>query len=65
MASPDFFLLSATNSSMSAYCRFKIEKQFFARYQVEDDPMRPLDYEDDVRITGQLLVKVCLSLPLG
>lgn len=58
LASPGWLLLTATNSSMSAYCRFTLDKQFFSRYHVDEDPLRPLELENDVRVTGQLLVKV-------
>ena len=58
-ATPEFLAISATNSSMSAYCRFKYSKQFFARFHVGyhrrggDD-----EVEEVASVTGQLLTKV-------
>ena len=48
--------LCTTNSSMSAYCCFKYDKQFFTRYHVEEQTTDP--FGDDINISGQLLVKV-------
>ncbi|EKM50030.1 uncharacterized protein PHACADRAFT_264515 [Phanerochaete carnosa HHB-10118-sp] len=53
--------LSATNSSLSAYCRFKYSRQFFSRYTVQEEPN--WDAKDDtIRVSGQLLVKSLLSI---
>ena len=48
--------LCATNSSMSAYCCFKYDKQFFTRYRVNTAPADA--FEDAVHVSGQVLVKV-------
>lgn len=57
------FTLSATNSSLSAYCRFRYGRMFFSRYRVgggangagpsTGSPSEPQD------VKGQLLAKVC------
>lgn len=53
--------LSATNSSLSAYCRFNYSRQFFSRYTIQEDPN--WDAKDDtIRVSGQLLVKSLLSI---
>ena len=64
-ASADDLALSATNSSKSAYCRFRLAKTFFARYHLEmtsdvdsDEMSAPGD------VIGQVLTKVKLD-PLG
>ena len=58
-ATRQHFALSATNSSLSAYCRFKYSRQFFSRYTVQEDPN--WDAKDDtIRVSGQLLVKVSI-----
>ncbi|KIP03421.1 hypothetical protein PHLGIDRAFT_497258, partial [Phlebiopsis gigantea 11061_1 CR5-6] len=60
-ATREHFILSATNSSLSAYCRFKYGRQFFQRYSARDHPT--LDEKpDDVRVSGQLLVKSLISI---
>jgi len=48
--------LSATNSSLSAYCRFKYGRRFFSKYKCKDGTAG--DGVEDVK--GQLLAKVCL-----
>src|SRR6267154_891796 len=55
-ADSEHLSLSATNSSLSAYCRFKYGRRFFSRYKFRDGVAR--DGIDDVK--GQLLAKVCL-----
>ncbi|KAG9316562.1 Rad9-domain-containing protein [Chiua virens] len=62
-ADAQHFTLSATNSSLSAYCRFRYGKMFFSKYQVGAGvngagPSTP--EPQDVR--GQLLVKTLLSI---
>lgn len=54
--------LSSTNSSLSAYCRFKYGTRFFSRYRVGngvngDQGTSANATNDDVK--GQLLTKVC------
>lgn len=61
-ADTQHFTLSATNSSLSAYCRFRYGRMFFSRYRVgggvngagssTGSPSEPRD------VKGQLLVKV-------
>ncbi|KAH0827816.1 Rad9-domain-containing protein [Lanmaoa asiatica] len=60
------FTLSTTNSSLSAYCRFRYGRMFFSRYRVgggvneagpsAGSPSEPQD------VKGQLLVKTLLSI---
>lgn len=59
-ADTQHFTMSATNSSLSAYCRFRYGRMFFSRYRVGDgvngaDPSTPSEPLD---VKGQLLVKV-------
>lgn len=67
-ATPDTLSLSATNSSMSAYCRFKCNRKFFVKYSVgaPRQQVRGSSFSDDVEevatVTGQLLTKVCFDL---
>ncbi|KAG8968385.1 hypothetical protein FRC03_007582 [Tulasnella sp. 419] len=62
-ATPDHLSLSSTNSSKSAYGRFRLLPHFFEKYSV-GDPFRMS--EDDVteieRVDGQVLVKSILSI---
>jgi hypothetical protein len=64
-ATPERLSLSATNSSKSAYCRIKYEKDFFTRYRVADHQEGRNDWTSDnaenITLTGQLLTKVCLT----
>ena len=55
VAGTDKLSLCSTNTSMSAYCCFKYDAQFFTRYHVAggDDP-----FADAIRVSGQVLVKV-------
>ncbi|KAI0319386.1 Rad9-domain-containing protein [Amylostereum chailletii] len=65
-ATSDSLSLSTTNSSMSAYCRFRYGKQFFARYNVGERIGRPMPFSDDLEeiqtVTGQLLTKSLLAI---
>jgi cell cycle checkpoint control protein RAD9A len=60
--------VSATSQSMSAYCRFMWDRQFFVRYMVQatGDSIHPEGSEDgegiDESVKGQLLVKVITPL---
>ncbi|KAF9050067.1 Rad9-domain-containing protein [Panaeolus papilionaceus] len=55
--------LSTTNSSKSAYCRFKYENTFFSRYNVDDLRHGNVNVNDEPHtITGQLLTKSLLSI---
>jgi len=54
--------LSATNSSKSAYCRFKYEKQFFSKYKIGQPGVALLDSLEQMSVTGQLLTKVILKI---
>ncbi len=55
-ATAEFLSFSATNSSKSAYCRFKYEKQFFSKYNL--GALRVFNDHDAQNVTGQLLTKV-------
>jgi cell cycle checkpoint control protein RAD9A len=61
-------MLTATHSSKSAYCQFRYDKQFFARYRMEIVDTSPPSSDDSGHlgvpsITGQLLAKVGNFLP--
>ncbi|KAI0954118.1 hypothetical protein AcV7_007440 [Taiwanofungus camphoratus] len=64
-ATPEILALSSTNSSKSAYCRFKYSKQFFSRYSVGVLSASGV-YNDSIEevptTTGQLLTKSLLSI---
>jgi Rad9 len=61
-ATSDFLSFSATNSSKSAYCRFKYDRPFFSRYRLGLSQTRNVDLSDNVHevqnVTGQLMTKV-------
>jgi len=61
-ATPEFLSFSATNSSKSAYCRFKYEKRFFSRYRLGGGQAVKDDGDDEVEevqnVTGQIMTKV-------
>ncbi|OAX43299.1 hypothetical protein K503DRAFT_789596 [Rhizopogon vinicolor AM-OR11-026] len=57
-ANSEYLSFSATNSSLSAYCRFKYGRRFFSRYKFKDGTMG--DGVEDVK--GQLLAKTLLSI---
>ncbi|KAL6307276.1 Rad9-domain-containing protein [Sparassis latifolia] len=64
-ATPQTLALSATNSSMSAYCRFKYDKQFFSKYNVGNTAAAGssrTEVEEVPTATGQLLTKSLLSI---
>ncbi|KAJ3512262.1 hypothetical protein NLJ89_g3623 [Agrocybe chaxingu] len=65
-ATPEFLSFSATNSSKSAYCRFKYEKQFFSRYRLGVGLTTRDEWDNEVEeirnVTGQLLAKALLSI---
>lgn len=65
-ATPERLSLSATNSSKSAYCRIKYEKEFFTRYRVADHQEgrndQTSDNAENFTLTGQLLTKSLLSI---
>ncbi|PPQ84592.1 hypothetical protein CVT25_015795 [Psilocybe cyanescens] len=63
-ATSDFLSLSSTNSSKSAYCRFKYERQFFSRYKLtaSDENVLGSEAEDNQNVTGQLMTKSFLSI---
>ncbi|KAJ7647375.1 Rad9-domain-containing protein [Roridomyces roridus] len=63
-ATPESLSLSTTNSSKSAYCRFKYARQFFSKYSVgTKDAWVDVDEDDDSQaVTGQLLTKSLLSI---
>ncbi|KAJ7593908.1 Rad9-domain-containing protein [Mycena floridula] len=51
---------SATNSSKSAYCRFRYDRQFFTKYSL--GVSRTEGVEEVVNLTGQLMTKSLLSI---
>ena len=61
-ATSEFLSFSATNSSKSAYCRFKYDRPFFSRYRLGVSQTKNNDLSDDVHelqsVTGQLMTKV-------
>ena len=61
-ATSEFLSFSATNSSKSAYCRFKYDKPFFSRYRMGVSQTRNNGLSDDVHglqsVTGQIMAKV-------
>ncbi|KAF8070693.1 Rad9-domain-containing protein [Lyophyllum atratum] len=65
-AASDSLSLSATNSSKSAYCRFKYERLFFSKYGVLPSQTAQEEWADDfeqvMSVTGQLLTKSLLSI---
>ncbi|KAK7057232.1 Rad9-domain-containing protein [Favolaschia claudopus] len=61
-ATTDSFSLSTTNSSKSAYCRFKYGRQFFSKYSVGPPDVWVNEDEDGPTVTGQLLTKSLLSI---
>ncbi|KAE9411190.1 hypothetical protein BT96DRAFT_1027853 [Gymnopus androsaceus JB14] len=54
---PEVLTLFCTNSSKSAYCRFKFNKEFFSKYRAGD----PAKGTDD-SVVGQLMAKPLLSI---
>ncbi|KAI0031448.1 Rad9/Ddc1, partial [Vararia minispora EC-137] len=69
-ATPDSLSFSTTNSSMSAYCRFRYDKLFFSRYLTGGNKKsqrgRKGPYAEDTgevqAVTGQLPTKILLSV---
>src|ERR1700722_6270444 len=57
-ASPDSLSLSATNSSLSAYCRFTYSKDVFTRYKVNKNQGSQDGSGDVPTAQGKLLTKV-------
>ncbi|KAJ7188321.1 Rad9-domain-containing protein [Mycena filopes] len=60
-ATPDSISLSTTNSSKSAYSRFKYGRQFFSKYSV-GGARSNTEEDEEVAVTGQLLTKSLLSI---
>ncbi len=58
-ATSESLTFSSTNSSMSAYCRFKYSRQFFSRYSLSDKAQQQ---EETLGPTGQLGTKVWTSV---
>ncbi|TFK68700.1 hypothetical protein BDN72DRAFT_820974 [Pluteus cervinus] len=54
--------LSATNSSKSAYCRFKFDRQFFSKYTVKVPQTRQGTTAEDPSVSGQFFAKALLSI---
>ena len=61
-ASTESLTFSTTNSSMSAYCRFRYRRQFFSRYQLARDDDAQDGEGDTLGPSGQLSAKVRSSL---
>ncbi|KAF7361933.1 hypothetical protein MVEN_00538300 [Mycena venus] len=61
-ATSESISLSTTNSSKSAYCRFKYGRQFFSKYNVSTPDAWTDGDEDGPTVTGQLLTKSLLSI---
>lgn len=61
-ATSESLSFSATNSSKSAYCRFKYDRAFFSRYRLGAFQTGNIDLSDDVHerqtVTGQIMTKV-------
>lgn len=47
---------------MSAYCRFKYERQFFSKYTLGSQISTFAASQDATNVTGQLLTKVSLTV---
>ncbi|TFY53994.1 hypothetical protein EVG20_g9883, partial [Dentipellis fragilis] len=72
-ATPDALSLSATNTSLSAYSRFRYSRAFFVKYSVGEKAPRTGLFADGVElgadtdvqtVTGQLLTKAGTALSL-
>ncbi|KAF9564727.1 hypothetical protein CPC08DRAFT_630714 [Agrocybe pediades] len=65
-ADQDTLCFSTTNSSKSAYCRFKYDKQYFTRYRLGNSAGTPAAYgsqtEEGQLVQGQVLTKAFLSV---
>lgn len=72
-ASSEHLSLSATNSSKSAYGRFKLAPEFFEKYRLNaktfGSEFRPAALDDDLGIapeelvSGQIVIKVRAFIP--
>ncbi|KAK1233647.1 hypothetical protein PQX77_003191 [Marasmius sp. AFHP31] len=54
--------MSCTNSSKSAYCRFRYSRQFFSRYRVGNSSTTNVGLDEVEPVTGQLMTKALLSI---
>ncbi|KAF9484428.1 hypothetical protein BDN70DRAFT_825463 [Pholiota conissans] len=61
-ATSDSLSFSATNSSKSAFCLFKYDKQFFSRYELDSGNGTIDNLEEGHGLTGQLTVKSFLLI---
>ncbi|TBU60550.1 Rad9-domain-containing protein [Dichomitus squalens] len=61
VATSETFALSATNTAMTAYGRFKYPRSFFSRYRVETRPVGE-DIEELPNVSGQIVIKHLLSI---
>lgn len=66
-ALPNSVSFSATNTSLSAYCRFTYERSFFTKFNVGDRNLRDGipdldDTEQSQTVTGQLCVQPLLAI---
>ncbi|KAG7098847.1 hypothetical protein E1B28_000750 [Marasmius oreades] len=60
-ATPETLSMSCTNSSKSAYCRFRYSRQFFSKYRLGISRAGTINPEGDT-VTGQLMTKGFLSI---
>ncbi|ESK96675.1 cell cycle checkpoint control protein rad9a [Moniliophthora roreri MCA 2997] len=58
-ATPETLSMSCTNSSKSAYCRFRYSRQFFSKYRLGNNRVNNEGVET---VTGQLMAKALLSI---
>ncbi|KAF9263402.1 hypothetical protein L218DRAFT_973189 [Marasmius fiardii PR-910] len=61
-ANSDTLSMSCTNSSKSAYCRFRYSRQFFSKYRIGTSRAGPNEPEEGEIVTGQLMTKALLSI---
>jgi cell cycle checkpoint control protein RAD9A len=69
-AMPNSVSFSATNTSLSAYCRFTYERSFFTKFNIGDGNVRDGipdidDMEQSQTVSGQLCVQVPSSAGEG
>jgi len=61
-ASPEYLILSATNTAETSYCRFQYSRMFFNRYNLgQKGTNRPSGSQEPDGVSGQVLTKVSQS----
>jgi hypothetical protein len=60
-AMPNSVSFSATNTSLSAYCRITYERSFFTKFNVGDGNVR--DGIDDMEQSQTVLGQLCVQVP--